>query len=195
MPRASKKDLSVFHELNAKEKAEGKKTPWKERYDLIVQHFPSVVNIQWAKAFAADIELFGRIHKDILRVDQSADTRSGPGPRPVLDEENSRDRLRQLLGQDYSYVPFREAFAALAGPRSLRHLASKTGISYVMIHRLLNGERDPDLWMLEQIAEAFNKHPSYFIEYRNAYILGALGDQLDKSPETSVDLYKKMTRT
>lgn len=193
MTKPAKKDLSTFHNLNAQEKETGKKVPWKERYELILKEFPSVEAVQWERAFR-DIDLWGRVIKDILRVDQSAETRTGPGPRPVLDEEHSRDRLRQLMGEDFSYAPFRETFQWLAANRSLRHLATKIGISYVMIHRLLTGERQPDLWQMEQIAKAFNKEPSYFVEYRTSYILGALASQLDKSPETSVDLYKKLSR-
>lgn len=193
MARPAKRDLSVFHELNAHEKLTGKKTPWKERYELIVSQFPSTTRVDWEKAFR-DVDLWGRVIRDIMRVDQASETHTGPGPRPVLDEASSYDRLRQLMGEDYSYAPFQETFQILAGNRSLRNLASKIGISYGMVNRLLKGDREPDLWLLEQIAKVFNKEPSFFVEYRTAFILGALGDQLDKSPETSVDLYKKIAR-
>jgi len=184
----TKRNLEIFHEYNKE-----KKTPWKERYDLIVSQFPSVTSIDWAKSFSQDIDLFGRIHRDIMRIDQ-VNQKTGPGPRPVLDEKTGWNRLQQIRGEDFSDFPFRETFRSLSGTRSLRHIATKVGISYVMVHRLLNGDREPDLWLLEQIAIAFKKHPSFFVEYRIAYILGAFGDQLDRSPETSIDLYKLLSR-
>lgn len=187
-----KRDLTVFDDLNERESVAKKKIPWQERYLIIKEQFPSIDRLNWAEAFK-NVDLFGRVLRDILRIDQSLDSRTGPGPRPVLDEKRARERLRQLLGQDFSYSPFGETFDVMTAGRSMRGMAAKTGLSVKMIFQLKHGEREPDLYIMEQIAKAFNKDPSYFVEYRTAFIISALCDQMDKSPETTVDLYKKLS--
>lgn len=189
MARPPKPQLEPFLALNSEEKRTSVKASWKQRYVLIQENFPASVRLDWAEAFK-DVDLFGRLFKDILRIDQNSN-RHGVGPR-VVDENTSRERLRQLMGEDFSYEPFSTAFPALAGRRSVRNLAAKIGLGKHMTHDLILGRKSPDLYTLEQIAYSFGKDPSYFLEYRIAYVLGALGDHMELSPETTVDLYKKL---
>ena len=192
-------ELEPFIELNKREKAKkaaGIKIStleaWRERYVLIKAHFPIVEQIDWMKAFN-DKELYGRLWKDILRVDQQEldEENSGQGPRP-LDPKRAKERLRQLQGDDYSYLPFHEAFTNLAGKRSIRHLASKIGLGKHVTWNFKNGVKEPDLYTLEQIARAFGKDPSYFLEYRLAYIVGAIASRMELAPEMTVDMYREL---
>lgn len=189
---STRPELQPFIELNEKEKREGKKTPWKERYALIKTHFPIVAQIDWRKAFIADDDLYGRVWRDILRVDQANEVNAGQGPRPALDPQRARERLRQLMGNDYSHLPFDEAFSVLAGDRSIRNLARKIGMSVSATWNLKNGHKEPDLYDLELIAKSFGKEPSYFLEYRMAYIIGAMADQMMLAPEMTVDMYREL---
>jgi transcriptional regulator with XRE-family HTH domain len=163
--------------------------PWDERIQIINEQFPSTVHLDWCRAFE-DVELFGRILRDILKVDQTPPGRSGP--RPVLDRDAATRRLRQFMRSDYSSLSFQETFQLLAGDRSHRALAAKIGIDRNMVQKLLAGSREPDIPLMEMIARAFKKDPSYFVEYRTAYVLGALGDKMQSAPETTIDLYKKL---
>lgn len=196
MARTPRPELAVFHELNAKEKATGIKTPWKDRYALIREYFPVAVRFDWRKAFQDyDDPLYGRIIRDILEHDQKALNKE----RQPFDPDQAKARLRQLSGDDYTSLPFVEAFGVLAGKRSIRHIQTKfencgLDVSRGTVWKLKNGLKEPDLYTLEKIAEAFNKHPSYFVEYRIYYILGALGDQMDMAPELTVDLYRRLQR-
>lgn len=192
MPRSSRPELADFNELNAKEKVSGIKTPWSERYALIKQYFPASVVYDWRKAFQnQDDPIYARIIRDILENDQKGD---GKGPRPPFDPEKARARLRQFSGDDYTALPFVDAFRNLAGQRSIRHLQHKLDMSRGTVWKLKQGLKEPDLWTLERVADAFHKHPSYFVEYRIYYILGALGDQMDMAPEMTVDLYRRLQR-
>lgn len=191
MARVPRPEVQAFIQINKEEKAAGKKMPWKDRYALILEHFPIADRLDWKEALR-DVDLYGRVLKDILRMDQANEEWAGPGPRPVLDQQRARERLRQFMGDDYSYLPFREAFDVLAGDRSIRHLANKIGFGAHNTWNLKNGHKEPDLYTLEVIAKAFNKDPSYFVEYRIAYVLGALGDQMSTNPEMTVDLYRKL---
>lgn len=177
--------LDVFLALNAGTD----KVPWQERVKLINEVFPTTVKMDWMKAFN-DIDLFGRILRDILKVDQTSPGRSGP--RPVLDRKKATERLRQFMGADYSDAIFPQAFRELAAGKSVRGISAKTGVEKTMVQNLLTGKRQPDVALMEQIARAFKKEPAYFYEYRIAYVLAALGDRMSGSPEMTVDLYKKL---
>jgi hypothetical protein len=158
---------------------------------MIGEKFPSTVEMDWSRAFQNDIELFGRVLRDILKVDQTVPGRSGP--RPVLNKAEATGRLRQFMGVDYSELPFQESFRALAHGKSIRNIAAFTGLDRNLVHKLLNGKA-PDLYTMEVVATSFKKDPSYFLEYRVAYILGALQGRLEASPEMSVDIYRKFQK-
>ena len=190
MGRTSRPDLAVFNELNDSERASGVKTPWKLRYELIKEHFPIAERIDWRKAFQ-DLDLYGRLIRDILENDQKANAK---GPRSGFNQEEARARFRQFAGDDYTQLPFVEAFRILAGPRSIRHLQYKLNMKRNSVWKLKAGIKEPDLYTIEQVAKAFNKDPSYFVEYRVAVILGALGDQMSMAPEMTVDLYRRIQR-
>lgn len=180
--------LAVFVELNAKGK---KKAPWQERVALVNEVFPSFVRLDWHKAFAQDVELWGEFIEDILKLDQAEPGRSGP--RPNLDRGPALARLREYMGDDYSEQPFPDALLVLAGSNnSVRAIAYKTGLLRSFVHRLLVGERVVDMVTVERIAKAYKKDPGYFLEYRVACVLAALGDRLVISPETTVGLYRRL---
>lgn len=174
-------DLTVFEGLP--------KMSWGDRKKLISEQFPSVDQLDWIEAFK-DVELFGRLLRDILKFDQSEPGRSGP--RPVLDRKVAEKRLRQFKRADYSELPFREALAVLAGSRSIRHVAQKTGVDRNTIQRLLAGQKEPSLYLMEQIAKGFGKEASYFLEYRTAFVLAALESRMMNSPEIVGDLYNRL---
>lgn len=169
----------------------GQKVPQSVRLEMIHKEFPSTVQLDWAAALSQDVELYGRILRDILKVDQTQPGRSGP--RPVLDREIANERLKQFRREDYTELDFRDAFEVLAAGRSHRSLEAKTGLNRNMVQKLLAGKRGPDIVIMEQIATAFKKYPSYFLEYRTAYILGALCQKMSVSPEMSIDLYNRLT--
>lgn len=183
--------VKPFAELRQSERVEGKKNP-KERQRLITEQFPSVRDLDWGKAFDNDIDLFGRIIRDILKVEQPQSGR--PGPRLALDYDDGIKRLNQIMGEDYTTEPFVLAFERLVGNRSIRQLASKTGLDRNTVFRLLKGKRYPDPYLMETIAKAFSKHPSYFLEYRLHFISGALEGKMKTAPESTINIYRKITR-
>lgn len=190
MARTSRPELAVFIELNDEEKRTKVKTPWKVRYELIKEHFPVAERIDWRKAFQ-DLDLYGRLIRDILEDDQKAVPK---GQRTPFDIDQAKARFRQFAGDDYTLLPFDQAFDNLCGNRSFRHLMSKLDMPRMSVWRLKAGVKEPDLYTIEQVAKAFDKDPSYFLEYRIATILGALGDQMDMAPEMTVDLYRRIHR-
>lgn len=179
-------DLTVFEAKN------GKKPSWNTRKGLIKEQFPAYDSLDWSKAFKADIGLLGLIIKNVLKSDQS--TLGRPGPRPTLDPKRSAERYAQFIATDYSYLPIEETLAHLKGDLTIRGLATKVGLDFNLVYRILNGKATPSVADLQAIAEAFGKHPSYFLEYRIAYILGAIEQNLIDSPESSVSTYLKLKK-
>ena len=177
-------DLDEFTQLG--------KVPWEDRAALIRKRFPNIDTFNWAEALQGDIDLFGRTIRDILKLEQAVPGR--PGPRPSLDVPAATKRLQQLFGEDYTIKPFPEALRSLAGDRSLRHIASVTKLNKDCIDRLLKGKTEPDGYHMKMCAEAFGKHPSYFLEWRMLYITQAIMRRLEWSPETTVDLFKTLDR-
>lgn len=177
-------DLAPF------EQATREKVSWDRRAAMIVSQFGSVEKLQWRKAFESDIDLFGRLVKDILKLDQAQPGR--PGPRPALDYAQGVARLKQYMGQDYSLDDFQHSLRDLANGRSIRSIARKTGLSKNHVHRLLTGEVQPDGYAMRAVAEAFGKHPSYFPEWRAMWITNAMVNRLEGNPESSIVLYRKL---
>lgn len=176
-------DLAPF------EQATKAKVAWDRRAAMILEQFNSVEKLRWRKAFETDIDLFARLVKDILKLDQAQPGR--PGPRPALDYEQGVARLRQYMGQDYAMDEFPVALKALANGRSIRSLARKTGLSKNHIHRLLTGDIEPDAFAMTEIARAFDKHPSFFLEWRAMWVANAIVNRMVSQPESSVALYRR----
>jgi DNA-binding phage protein len=166
------------------------KVSWEVRAKKIKEQFPSVANLNWNRALEKDMDLFGRVLRDILKLEQAAPGR--PGPRPSLDMAAATLRLNQLMGNDFTMLPFNEAFAVLANGRSVRHVASKTGMNRNRVYKLLKGDDEPDGFEMAVIAETFGKHPSYFAEWRILYIVNAFVVRLEYSPDTAIDIYRKL---
>lgn len=173
-------------------KEETKRLPWAERIANAQEKFPSSVHLDWNDAFRGDEELWGRVVTDILKTTQTVPGRSGP--RPALEREPAISTLKQMMGVDFTYQPFSDAVRMLSRNASQKQIAEKTGLDRNLIQRLLSESKQPDLYVMETIAEAYGKHASFFMEWRVFYVLGAIGDQMEKAPEISVDLYKKLRR-
>lgn len=182
--------MTEHRELSRFENATQDRIPWEKRAQIILNQFDSVSKLSWRKAFRSDIDLFGRLVKDVLKLDQAQPGR--PGPRPALDYDQGVARLRQYMGTDYAVEPFRDAYRHLANGRSIRAMARKTGLSKNHVHRLTTGELEPDAYALREIAKAFDKSPSYFAEWRAMWVANAIVDRLVDNPEASIAIYRRL---
>jgi hypothetical protein len=178
-----------FNEVNEAARRLGKRVSWSERVRMINEHFPSTVTLSWRQVMAVP-ETLPSILRDILRLEQADPGRSGPRPAP--DYRKGLKTLRQITGEDYSSLPFHEAFAVLARGYSMRHLGRKTSLSSSAIQRYLQGDRQPGMDEMARIAKVFGKQPWYFAEYRLNFIMASIGSKLEAAPDATVVLYKKL---
>lgn len=194
-PRRPPVDISEFN----------RKMSWDDRQALIRKRFPAGKNLSgaespetqaaWKRAFDHDIDLAGRILREVLRVDQATPGRLGP--RLALDASRAQPLVDEWLGRDplarpYTTLPFAEALTKLAGTRSLRHLSTKVTISPSQVRRLLRAEVTPSGKEMETIAGAFGKDASYFLEYRVGAIAAHIMHSLVGQPEHSIRYYEAM---
>jgi DNA-binding phage protein len=172
-----------------KEVFEGK-MPWSERASKIRQQFPSTVSLDWAEVFKQDPTILGRIVNDILRLDFAEKGR--PGKRTAAPYEKTREHLSRYMDEAHTMLPFHEILTILKGDRSVRHMATKCNMHYSRLFTLLKANGDPTVDEMRLVAKAFGKHPSFFVEYRVAYVTGMIAERLTNAPEASVVQYKKI---
>jgi transcriptional regulator with XRE-family HTH domain len=86
----------------------------------------------------------------------------------------------------YSMDPFPETLAKLLNGRSQRAFAKRIPCNQSTLSRLLSGEWNPDITMLERIAEAARVSPAYFVEYRALFIGQVITKVLISSPNLGV---------
>ena len=184
-------DLSPFIEDNERWRNAKRKVPWEDRREMIDEHFPNVRDADW-NVVLRDDAIFGRLLRDILKIDQIEPERKGP--RPSLDYDRGMQSWRELTGQDFSELPFAQAFRVLTRGHSTRVIARRTAISPTRVHRLLHGEDKPTIEDYRLIAGAYNKKPAFFAEYRAEYILSAMAARLEDQHEMTIAIYRKLVK-
>lgn len=92
----------------------------------------------------------------------------------------------------YSMDPFPEALGKLLNGRSQRAFASKIPCNQSTLSRLLSGEWEPDLVMLERIAEAAKVAPAYFVEWRAMYVGELITKVLTASPNLGITHFRNL---
>jgi len=115
-----------------------RKQQWAERAKEIMATFPSIELLNWDKVFELDPVIAGRIINDIIKIGGPSTGR--PGKRASLTEQEASSRYRQIIGEDFSYSPFQDAFKDLCGKRSLSTVANLTGLDRNAVYRLIKGK-------------------------------------------------------
>lgn len=182
------RDLAPFTEDNAKWRSKRRRVPWQHRVEQIEEQFPSVKS-DW-NVILRDDDVFGRLLRDILKIDQIDPGRAGP--RPNLDYDRGMQSWRELTGEDFCQLPFPRAFKAITYKQSLTQVARKTGISRSRVDRLLKEQDRPTVDDMRQIAKAYGKKPAFFAEYRTEYIIASMVARLEYEYELTVTIYKKL---
>ena len=168
-----------------------KKIPWEEKHRRILAQYPEVNDVNWSTLLRNDSDIFARLLGDVLK---SGSRGSKPGKRPALGRREALERLAKVGDEDFSEFGFTETFTYLAGEASVRGVAAKTGLGKSDVQRLLQGDAEPSYAVMEQIAEAYRKHPSFFLEYRIAHTLVVIDEFLHSSPETATSWYLKFEK-
>lgn len=142
-----------------------------------------MTNIDWAKILASDPQTFREIMGGISKkAYKNTDL-------------TSRERYNQLVNDDFSELNFIETFNYLWGDKTIAQMTAKTGITQNVIYLIKRGKRPASMEDMEKIALAFNKDPSYFLEYRIGKVLESINSYLEQSPETATAWFTKVKQT
>jgi transcriptional regulator with XRE-family HTH domain len=166
------------------------RVPWDERLARVHRQWPSTAERDWDEALR-DYELLGGVIRDMLKIEAAPVRR---GQRPGLELAAGEARLRQLAGDDWTTLPFTDAFRLLGGTRTKQDLADHCGLTRHAVSRLLSGSSEPTGTEMEAIAAAFGKPATYFPEYRVALVCAFLVDYFATAPEASVALAHRLRR-
>jgi hypothetical protein len=173
--------------------SQSKARDWDKTIAKLFEKVPEAQDVDWDGLFRDDPMILGDIINDIIKVGVSKKGR--PGKRSASNAADIENDLRRLTQKDYTSLPARQALINLMGTdKSMRFVAHASGLDKMTVHRLLSGKREFTLEDFEALAKAFRKSPSYFMEYRVAYICMALSAMLVKSGEASTIFYEKLRK-
>lgn len=167
------------------------KLDWDKTLERIYEEVPEADKVDFEGLFRDDPKILGNLINDMIKV--SVSQKGRPGKRSASSEEDVAGDLRKLMNVDHSTEVFPTALRHAMGTKSLRQTASLSGLDKMTLHRLLQGRGQPATpEQMEALAVALKKDPSYFVEYRAAYICNALYRMLIESPESAVVFYTKL---
>lgn len=165
-----------------------KDAPWDDRLAWIREQMPEFAEDGVWREALRDVESLGAVLKAVLRVDAAEQ-----GLRSVNAEDGAA-RLNMLLGRDYTTLPFPQAFPIASAGMSLRAVAARCDVTRASLHAYTSGLTRPPLAALESIAKALRKEPSYWLEWRQAYLVAFVCAQIDRHPDLSISAYRSLRR-
>lgn len=99
----------------------------------------------------------------------------------------SLDEVFEAIFPDrYSIEPFPVAMEKLLAGRSQRAFAKTAKVHQMTLSRLMRGQYEPDIEMLEKLAKAAKVSPAFFLEWRAQYISSVLKTVFLKKPNLSI---------
>lgn len=158
------------------------------------EEVPEIEDVDWGQLFSVDPGILGDVINDVIRVVHSSKEKNRRGKRSNVKRSVAKNNLEKIQNIDFSNEEFIVSVRYLKLDRSIRCFARKVGLNTSKVQRLLEGKVEPTAKELEQIAEAFDKHPSYFLEYRIAYVVSAMSSLMKTYPESSIVQYVKLSK-
>lgn len=145
----------------------------------------------WIAAFTHRPEALEDLLSDLIKQAYAKPGRIGQRPMPREDEVN----LDALLSGEYTEEPLAVALPKLVKV-SQRAFCAKVYMSKRTYQRIFLPESDPlkyypDMALLQRIAEAVGKPPSYFLEYRLMAAQAAFLQLITDRPVIATRLYRE----
>lgn len=136
---------------------------------------------------------------DVFRVYKSEERkRNGngnpQGGRRKAQIDGSLDELWHIMTPRFSMDPFPQAYAELAGERSLRAYAMKAGMTPQDLSKKLKGKIPLYRDDLEKLAKAGDVHPAFFVEWRLMVIQELISHIVQTSPHLSIAILRGLSR-
>lgn len=180
------------------------RAPKSPSYDLVElqEKYPSLKSLaapagsassqrSWVAAFTHRPEALEGMLSDLIKQAYAKPGRIGQRPMPKEEEVN----LEALLQGEYSDEPLHIALPKLVKISQVE-FCKKLHISRRMYQRMLLPENDsskyhPDMQLIQRLAAAVNKPPSYFLEYRLIAAQAAFLRLIQDRPVIATRLYRE----
>lgn len=171
--------------------AKGRGADWENA----TSQFPSVkLGVEdWVQFFTRRPDVITAILGDIFREVKAQEQRengSAPTGRRPKAVNGSLAELESMITPRYADVPFAESLPELIGDRSLRAFAARVPMNHHTLTRMMRGELKLEMWRLELIAAAGRVQPSYFLEWRVAYVQECIEIAMFKAPHLATRVTK-----
>lgn len=132
---------------------------------------------EWLQVFDANPDVMWQILGDIYDIVKAEEEKErgirSMGRRPARKGVSLQQLYATVFPPTYSNEPFAQALSSLMVGKSQRQFAMKVPCNQSTLSRMMSGQMQPDLLMLERIAAAAKVNPHYFMEWR-AHYLGQL---------------------
>lgn len=163
---------------------------WDQTLSDLYDRIPDMNKFTWEAIARNDPASIGALIGDVIKV--SVSQKGRPGKRSFPSLARATTDYNRLKKQDYSEIPFTQVLQSYLKTKSIRAVASLAHVDKGVIHRLAQGKTKPTIEHIEAIAQAMDKHPSFFIEWRAAYVACVLYASLSEIHESSVVFYNKI---
>ena len=164
----------------------------KANFEKAKEMYPSTAmnEAQWLEVFDRNPDIMWTIIGDIYDVVKAEEDREkgirSMGRRPARKGVSLEQLYATIFPPTYSQDPFPVALKHLIGDRSQRQFAMKIPCNQSTLSRMLAGQMNPDLTMLERIAAAGKVNPHYFVEWRAMYLGQLLTRVFTDRPNMSI---------
>lgn len=140
----------------------------------------------WDALFDANPDMVQAIFADIIK--QTYATPGKVGQRPMPNEADIIDDLDWIFESEPNREPMSRCLPRMM-KMSERRFCEKINMSRRSFQRLMSNEYTPDVNEIRMIAQAVDKPPAFFIEYRRRMLFSALGHMLMTQPQFVDTLY------
>lgn len=165
-------------------------------YVAAKQRFPNIdaaTSEKWVEFFDSPhgFNVLGKLMGDAYGTVRDEEERQAGVRRTGIGRRTPRrasldEVLETIFPDRYSTEPFPMAMEKLLAGRSQRAFAKKAHVHQMTLSRLMRGQYEPDLDMLEKLAKAAKVSPAFFLEWRAQYIATVLANVFRKRPNLSI---------
>lgn len=143
---------------------------------------------------APGLRAMGRILYDVFDEVLSREERDAGqrriGRRPARSAVSLAQVMAVVRPDEFTNDPFPIALKKLLRGRSQRAFARKVPIHQSYLSRLLAGEREPDLELMEALAHAASVGPWHFPEWRAQYVAALITEVMIEQPHLGIGALK-----
>ena len=170
----------------------------KANFEKAKELYPStgMTDKEWLTVFDANPDIMWHIIGDMYDIVLAEEERErgirSMGRRPARKGVSLEQLYAVVFPPTYSQEPFPKAFANLIKGKSQRQFAMKIPCNQSTLSRLLAGQVQPDLLMLERIAAAAKVNPHYFAEWRAMYLGQLITEVLLRRPNMSIQALRNV---